>query len=664
MLSTGGDDVRFEELSLRIPGDELRMRFHKRITVVSGLEVPERRGLVDSLLGSLADGPAGNTVLTSVDSQGRRVTVSRSEDGAVLHTYDDGAFAPDLAAVLGLDSTRLNEMCRVDEAGVGLFAADVGAPESPELADARSALAAITNELDSARAARQAVEALREEMVDIDERLREADEGGAKRRYARLLAELERVRAEAAAARTGDVGAASDRRFMEHGRAAVRLAKRWTQVNGRLEEAQKRFGRRERLDEATIAQAEATPDRVPAKLDNLVRAYDDAEARRQQLADHLGSLATSRLPEPTHPAVVRLASADQDAVWEKARHVLETAAHLDEESLALGGLDTVGVNLDVATEIEMAHAAVEEAERMLATRRRQGLLATRGAGLVGVATLPIMPIIAPVALIGAAGAALWSFVGPRKHLQDTEADEQTVLQKAGVPTYLSFHMRRIDATIDPNARERLHLSALEHRVALSEWQELAGDLAPADALALEQEVRRYAGAVANLGGAADEIDAVRRELGEVAGPALDKARAALMRACAPFGVDDPMMAAGMVREQAELAATAHLQRLLEKAEAEEAEVRDELEALLDQSGIEGVEIASRVAALEEAFAGARRRDQARTRARSREEVEAELGRLEAQVRAERRPVRWATVEPDDAQEPDVSALQRRRAVAA
>src|SRR5256885_12104955 len=33
-----------------------------------------------------------------------------------------------------------------------------------------------------------------------------------------------------------------------------------------------------------------------------------------------------------------------------------------------------------------------------------------------------------------------------------------------------FRSRRIDATIDPNARERLHLSAMEHRVALSEWR--------------------------------------------------------------------------------------------------------------------------------------------------------------------------------------------------
>src|SRR5439155_278603 len=102
-----------------------------------------------------------------------------------------------------------------------------------------------------------------------------------------------------------------------------------------------------------------------------------------------------------------------------------------------------------------------------------------------------MPLLAPVALMGAAGVALWSFVGPRKQLGEAEAEEQVVLTRAGVPTYLSFHMRRIDATIDPNARERLHLAALEHRVALSHWQELAGDLGAADALALEKEVRRY-----------------------------------------------------------------------------------------------------------------------------------------------------------------------------
>jgi hypothetical protein len=120
----------------------------------------------------------------------------------------------------------------------------------------------------------------------------------------------------------------------------------------------------------------------------------------------------------------------------------------------------------------------------------------------------------------------------------------------------------------------------------------------------------------------------------------------------------------MVRQQAELAATAHLQRQLEQAEVAEGAIHNDLEGLLDQAGIDGPDIASRVAAFQEAVAGASRRDQARGHARRREEVEAELSRLEAQARREHRPEWGTNVEPDDSEEPDVSELTRRRQVAA
>src|SRR5205085_12169380 len=110
--------------------------------------------------------------------------------------------------------------------------------------------------------------------------------------------------------------------------------------------------------------------------------------------------------------------------------------------------------------------------------------------------------------------------------------------------------------------------------------------------------------------------------------------------------------------------TAHLQRQLEKAEAEEAEARDEVETILDQTGVGAGDIGTRVATLNEAVAGARRRDQARTHVRSREEIEAELSRLEALVRREHRPEWGKAVEPDDSEEPNVTEIQRRRDVAA
>jgi hypothetical protein len=316
--------LRFEELSLRIPGDELRMRFHQRVTVLSGLEAPERRGLVESLLGSLTVGPARDTVLTYRDGHGQRVTISRAEDGTVTHTYDDGSVAPDLAGVLGLDAADLAAFIHVTESGVGFVAPNISLAEPPELGEARAALAQLSEDLDAALTAHKAVEAMREELVDIDERLREADEGESRRHYARMLADLERVRAEAAAVRTGDTGAMSDRRFIENARGTVRLAGRWQKVAEQLAAASERFGGRERLDPETLADAESMPVRVPAKLNQLVSAAHEAEQRRDQLATRLSSLATSRLPEPSHPAVVRLADADQEAVWALAHWPLRS----------------------------------------------------------------------------------------------------------------------------------------------------------------------------------------------------------------------------------------------------------------------------------------------------------------------------------------------------
>ena len=66
--------------------------------------------------------------------------------------------------------------------------------------------------------------------------------------------------------------------------------------------------------------------------------------------------------------------------------------------------------------------------------------------------------------------------------------------------------------------------------------------------------------------------------------------------------------------------------------------------------------------LEDAQGQARRRDQARGTARGRDEVEAELARLEARVRQERRPEWGTSVVPSDTEEPDVADLVRRREV--
>lgn len=653
--------MRFDELSLRIPGDELRVRFHDRLTVMAGIGTLERQAMVEGLLGTLTGAARHSTVLTYVDDAGRRVRVSWDHRGETVHTYEDGSPAPDLVALSGLDDESLRSLCCVQAADVGLLAPAVPEAEAPELAEARAALAALTEELEAALAARDGTEALRRELVAIDEALHEAEEGRARRRYARLLADLERVRAEAAALRGGAAAAEADRSLIEAGREVHLLSERWHRARRRVAECRARFGARERLDPRTLAEVEAVPERLPGDLDALVAALREAETHRDRLAARLQELATAELPEPSSPHVVRLARADQDEVWDAARRVVETARALEQASLDLGGLPADGTVPDLAAELEEAHARVEAAEAAAVRRRFPGVAVASLAAIAGVTLLAAVPAAALAALALAICAAAWGVAAPSRRLARARRAEAAVCARVGVGSYLGFHLRRIDATIDPAARERLDVAALQHRVALARWHEIAGEeIDAAEALALEAEVRDYAAALHSVSGAADEIEAVRHELTAVAGPAAERARTALLEACAPYGVDQPELAAELVRHQVEIGVTARLQRELEVAEAEEAALGAELEGLLGRLGFEGPDVAVRVDALDRALAAAAERERARAGARPREVVEAELAELEARARQDYQPEWGSSVVPADTEEPDVEALRRRR----
>ena len=655
--------MRFDELCLRIPGDELRMRFHEQLTVLAGVGGIERRGLVEGLLGILSGVPGPGGVLTYIDAGGRRVTVATDAAGNTIHRYDDGSPAPEPTAQLGMDADLLRAHCCIQAVDLGLLAPDVtGGGTPPELAEARETLGELNVRLESAIAARDTAEGLRQELAALDEQLREADEGQARRRYARLLAELARLRAEAAAVRGGRAGAEADRRLLDHAGEAGRLVRRWQQADERLATCRTRFGDRERLDPRTIAEGDSLPDRVPAELDGLASALTLAEGRRDRLAARLDELAASRLPEPSHPSVVRLARADQDAVWQTAALAIESRIQLEQASLSVGGLPAEGTGQvsALAIELEGAHRVVEDAERHMEQRHRTGLILSGVSTTAALLTIMSIVWLAPVMLITAVAAALWGVAEPRVRLAQARGLEEDVLVRAGVGTYLGLHLRRIDATIDPRARDRLTMAAMEHRVAAAAWHDLAGDLDPADALALELEVRRYAGALHALSGAADEIEAVRRELEEQAEPAVSAARTALLEACAPFGIDDPTLAASMVRHQVEIGATARLQRELEVAERAEDASRTELVNLLNTLGFEAEDLPVAIGALDRALSAAAERNEARTSARHPEVVEGELQLLEERARQEHRPEWGTSVTADDAAEPDVAQLRQRR----
>jgi hypothetical protein len=649
-----------EQLSLQIGGEELALAFHDRMTVVGGIAAVERRELVEMLVGALAGGLQQPAELRYVDATGLHMRAVSDGDGRVVHVHDDGTPAPNLLSVLGLDRPGLERLSHVTAADLGLLTTEIGAPEPAELVEARQALAALRDELANAELARDTAEALRLELEQLEERLRTIREGEAKRRYARLLIELEQVRAEAAALRGGAEAEDTHHRLVAAAADVRRLAVRWRKAAARLLQEVERFGDRHRLDARALQEALEAPEQVPADLDRLAAAYEKAEAARAELEAKLQNWTISHLPEPSHPDVVRLGRADQDAVWAAAQVAVETSRKAAEASLALGGLDSDGAESVATAEIEKAHDAVQAAEVAAEKRQLPALVMGTTAGVLAILLLAVFPLGSPAALAAAAWSALWAKVMPKKQLEAAEKAEQAILGRYGIPTYLAFHMRRVQATLEPMSREELEMAAHEHRRAMARWHEFGATLSPDEALALEAEVRSYAEALSRLEGSGVAVEEAHRRLVEELEPAVQRARRKLLDACRPFGVDDLSVAVPMVRHQAAAAATARLQHALEEAEHDEETARVKLDSHLAELGFDEGDLEARIGGFEWALSTAEDRLSARKGARPLAEVEAQLAELEARARRESRPEWGTTVTPADAEEPDPVELERRR----
>jgi hypothetical protein len=149
-------------------------------------------------------------------------------------------------------------------------------------------------------------------------------------------------------------------------------------------------------------------------------------------------------------------------------------------------------------------------------------------------------------------------------------------------------------------------------------------------------------------------------------PAVSRARTALVDACAAYGLDDVTVETAaaahvehLVLEQVELGRVAREQEKLEEAESDEEKLASRLDDLLHQLGFREGTLDARAGALDWAVERAAERTDARTRARPRTEIEEDLTRLQNEVRRLRRP-EWATVQPSDADGPDIDELVSRQ----
>ena len=578
--------MRIDLIAFGAAHDQAVIRFHPRLTVVGGMGPLQRSDFANLLIGAIAGTTSEVNAGRWVDNSGFGIQAVAA-GGVWRWTGDDGAPCASPLTMLRLDSVTLGHLMVLTAADLSTVRAASTEGDGPELADARATLTAMDEELADALEVRATTDSLRARLSAVDAQLRSAETDGARRRYVRLLAELERVQVEAASLQGGASVAVADRQFVAAAPDLHARAERWRQAGVTRRAEHQRFGDRERLDPRTLAEALATPTQVPPELDTLAASYEAAEAKRTALEDRLTALAADTLPQPSNPAVLRLAHADQDEVWATARRASEAHDRLEQQSLALGGVEAEGVAPAAAAELAPAHDLVDHAEREVRRRRTAGIGGVGGGLVLAIGGFLVTPALLVVGLVVATGAAAWAIVLPSAALRQRRAQETEALSRAGVASYMTFMLRRVQVNIDPKATEPLEVAALEYRRVQAAWRKLAGEVTVSDALPLEAETRAYAEAITGSHGAADEIAALRHQLTTDAEPAVARGRQALITACAPFGIDDPRLAVDLVRHQATTGSIARQQAALESAEQAEVEAREALLARLGENGFHG-----------------------------------------------------------------------------
>jgi hypothetical protein len=653
--------VRFDELLLEIDGEAVRIPFHAHVTVLAGLGPGERRELADHLMAALAGGATRATVHCT-DGSGEQLVISGGPDGVTAKRGDGSAAAPPVGAI-----------ARSADALRALLV--VGAPptrarrredEPADLRAARDRLEELSSQLEDAEAIAEEVATGEAALAALDEAIRAAQAGAARRAYAQVLADLAELEAERDALGADRETVGADRRLLAAAdRVGAEIAE-WRDAEAAREAISALVGLAGDVEGVDAEAALRVPEHVPEDLDALLAVVYEARSSLVDLDRRLSELAASHLSEPSDPAVPALAALDPEALEAASRTVALAEVKVREAQLELGGLDVAGgLDREVLRRIEHAHAVTEAADAAATARRGPALGASVGGiGLVALAVLAGAPLLAPAGLAVTAAASVLGLHRPRASAEAAAADERAVLEQVGVPSYLGFHLRRVDATIDPSLRHRAEAAAAERAEALVTWRALAGpDIAPLRAAELRDEVRAYRAALRALGGAADEIEQLQRRRSTELEPALREATAALAAACEPYGVEvgkDPSRLRQQVHAVVDRGRAARAARERSAAEDHARLAAERLEGSLLELIRRGAPLDEAVAAFDLELTRAAARDRARSRARDLNELHSRIDELASRARELHRP-EWDEVEAADADGPSEEDLLAERA---
>jgi hypothetical protein len=657
--------VHFDELVLKLPDDEFRIKFHPRMTVLSGLGEAERHAMANTIIGALTGG-AEQTALRCIDGSGRTIIVLSGDGGPPRARHDDDGSGAAPVGDLMCSPQALRELILVQAEEVDEVARAVQPDEPRELREARISLEEITAQLQKALDEEDRTANLRAQLSEVDEQLEAAEEGLARREYAKVVAQIERVRAEAATHEAGTDGIAEDQQLLARADGVDALMARWTAASERLEEAIRNFGGAELLHSDELSRLAGLPEAPPANLDALVRAVLSAQADHRELDRRLSGITAGKLPTPSEPIIGQLGLLDQSALWGAADRIASAHADIDHLQIALGGLgaEPDGAEIDVIEDMEHAHRALESAQGAAESVRLAGVAGT-GFGLsVALAGAVGAPMLIPLGMLIAAAVGVSTLVLPKRRIARAAAAERAALDATGANSYLGFHLRRVEAGLDPDLRGMIARAHGELEVALDSWIEMVGaEVDVEHARAIQAEVLAYHDELKQLGGLTNHIDRLRAELTDRVNPALAATRTALAEACVALrmdpDLDDPSSITAVVNREIERGKVARRQVELERAQTDEQALARELQDKLTEIGIGPGALDVRVSLGTAAVAAAARREEARATARPPAEIAAELDSLQQRAERMRQP-EWDTVTADEAEAPDIEELEERR----
>lgn len=205
-----------------------------------------------------------------------------------------------------------------------------------------------------------------------------------------------------------------------------------------------------------------------------------------QRAIHLGS-DDLLLRGASDEFISRLATVDQEDLWETAMRFKSASELLEHVSAGSGASSTDAELLDA---VEQKHTALVEATEKYDRIRLVSLTVADIGAIVGLAltfsdrTTSGLPFLL-MAVVGVVLALHF-----RRNVTRAEEAERAALSFAGTDSYTSFHLERVSALLDGDAERRGFMEAVSaHRKASDDWKAIAGDISLVFALEHIDQIR-------------------------------------------------------------------------------------------------------------------------------------------------------------------------------